>query len=110
MKQEKIINKIKTVILSLLVFSSLSSVSALDLNPDKAMKKILSLPPFMVHEDTVVSLRNMLKAGKFWIDGETNISYLLIKGDGTWGARLFMLHEDGKLYMVVYQGIIDGVG
>lgn len=74
------------------------------------MKKILSLPPFMVHEDTVVSFRNMLKAGKFWIDGETNISYLLIKGDGTWGARLLMLHEDGKLYMVVYQGIIDGGG
>lgn len=67
MKQEKIINKIKTVILSLLVFSSLSSVSALDLNPDKVMKKILSLPPFMVH-------------------------------------------EDGKLYMVVYQCIIDGGG
>lgn len=96
----KATNKMKTIILSLLVLPWLSGISAADLSSDKMMKKILSLPSFLIHEDTVASFRNMLKAGKFWTDEERNISYLLIKGDGIYGRRLFMLHDDGKLYMI----------
>lgn len=62
------------------------------------VEEILSLPPYLVHEESRASFSERLKAGALWV--KDRASCLMIPGDGVFGKRLFILDECGSLLLV----------
>lgn len=60
----------------------------------------MSLPPNLFYEESKDSFKKRVGQGKFWIDQEEKIAYLFIKGDGTFGKRLFILDKNLNLYII----------
>lgn len=64
------------------------------------LREIMALPPHCCHEESRESFQKRLVQGKFWVDPEDKISYLFINGDGVFGKRLFILHQNSDLYIL----------
>ncbi len=60
------------------------------------IERIAELPVFLVHEEEPAEFRKSLGKGEYFCTGDGK-SYLSIRGDGTFGRRVFIGLPDGTL-------------
>lgn len=95
----------KIFISSLIIFSMISVFSVTTGGEIKKQSTIidelLSLPQNMCYEETLDSFQRRLKTATFGKMRNNDILYLKISGDASYGERLFILHKDKTLYMII---------
>ncbi len=82
-----------------------------DRDVNRIREKVISLPLYSCYESSRESFIEDVKAGKIWIAQplgyEGRIIYLCIRGDGGHGKRIFVLHENGDLFLIEKEDEVD---
>ncbi len=61
------------------------------------IRRISALPDYVVHEESPAAFRKRLSKGSFRYVPSSGTSYLTVRGDGTFGKRVFIGGESGSL-------------